>query len=127
MGYFLGNLRPVASFALATTSSRGFPAHRSLHVESFFQLGSTSSLLSPTALRATDSNKNKGLCYYSTHEAFNDEIIDQYDAFILDQFGVMHNGIEALDGAVELVNYLYKEKKKKPGAPAEGFHSGNGA
>ena len=45
------------------------------------------------------------------HSSFK-EIVDCYDAFILDQFGVLHNGVEALDGAVETVEYLYKENKK---------------
>jgi ribonucleotide monophosphatase NagD (HAD superfamily) len=45
------------------------------------------------------------------HTSFRD-IVDQYDAFILDQFGVLHNGEKALDGAVELVKHLYKAKKK---------------
>ena len=107
MRCFLGALRPVASFALATTTNRGFAAQRSAQMTPLLRLG-RSSLLYASALGATDSKQS-----YSTHASFNDEIIDQYDAFILDQFGVMHNGIEALDGAVELVNYLYKEKKKK--------------
>jgi len=39
------------------------------------------------------------------HESFR-EIVDMYDAFILDQFGVLHDGTRALDGAVECVEYL---------------------
>ena len=35
-----------------------------------------------------------------------------YDAFILDQFGVMHNGVRALDGAIDLVEYLVQKKKR---------------
>lgn len=35
-----------------------------------------------------------------------------YDAFILDQFGVLHNGVEALDGAVEAVTHLHEKRKK---------------
>ena len=107
MRHFLDALRPVASFALATTTNRGLAAQRPAQVTPFLRLG-RSSLSPASALRATGSKHS-----YSTHTSFNDEIVDQYDAFILDQFGVMHNGIEALDGAVELVNYLYKEKKKK--------------
>lgn len=45
------------------------------------------------------------------HTSFRD-IVDRYDAFILDQFGVLHNGEQALDGAIELVEHLYKAKKK---------------
>jgi ribonucleotide monophosphatase NagD (HAD superfamily) len=35
-----------------------------------------------------------------------------YDAFILDQFGVLHNGKTALDGAIELCQYLFEKQKK---------------
>jgi ribonucleotide monophosphatase NagD (HAD superfamily) len=35
-----------------------------------------------------------------------------YDHFILDQFGVLHNGQNALDGAIELCDYLYRKKKQ---------------
>ena len=45
------------------------------------------------------------------HTSFRD-IVDQYDAFILDQFGVLHNGVHPLDGAIELIKYMYEEKKK---------------
>lgn len=45
------------------------------------------------------------------HDSFRD-IVDRYDAFILDQFGVLHNGEQALEGAIELVQHLYKAKKK---------------
>jgi ribonucleotide monophosphatase NagD (HAD superfamily) len=39
--------------------------------------------------------------------------VDNYDAFILDQFGVLHNGVEALDGARELCEYLVYDQKKQ--------------
>lgn len=45
------------------------------------------------------------------HSSFRD-IVDEYDAFILDQFGVLHNGVHSLDGAVELVRFLSKQNKK---------------
>lgn len=45
------------------------------------------------------------------HSSFK-EIANSYDAFILDQFGVLHNGVEALEGAIETVEYLYKKNKK---------------
>ena len=40
------------------------------------------------------------------------EIVDLYDAFILDQFGVLHNGVRALDGAIEAVTLLNSKHKK---------------
>lgn len=50
---------------------------------------------------------------YTTHSSFHDDIIDRYDAFILDQFGVLHNGQTALPGAVALVEHLARTKDKK--------------
>jgi len=47
------------------------------------------------------------------HESFAEELIDKYDGFILDQFGVLHNGLHALDGTIELLEYLAKNKNKK--------------
>lgn len=42
-----------------------------------------------------------------------DTVVDcGYDGFILDQFGVLHNGVEALPGAVAAVERLYKLGKK---------------
>lgn len=93
MGFFLESLRPVATVAFAASSN--LP----VKPRSFFPRPAT------TALFSTKT--------YTTHASFNDDIIDTYDAFILDQFGVMHNGIAALDGAVALVDYLHTKKNKK--------------
>jgi len=40
------------------------------------------------------------------------EIVSRYDGFILDQFGVMHNGSESLPGSVECVKKLASMGKK---------------
>ena len=48
---------------------------------------------------------------FQIHSSFS-ELIDCYDGFILDQFGVMHNGQHALDGASECVERLAKMGKK---------------
>ena len=48
---------------------------------------------------------------FELHESFS-EIIDRYDGFILDQFGVLHNGSHGLEGAPELVSDLAKKGKK---------------
>jgi ribonucleotide monophosphatase NagD (HAD superfamily) len=101
MGFFLEGLRPAATLAFATTTSSARAL--SAHVPRALPLGSA------TILKSSTSTSRP----YSTHHSFNDDIIDRYDAFILDQFGVMHNGMNALDGAVELVEYLYKIKNKK--------------
>ncbi|GKY93896.1 hypothetical protein MPSEU_000356500 [Mayamaea pseudoterrestris] len=42
---------------------------------------------------------------YTNHKSLA-ELVDRYDGFILDQFGVMHNGANALDGAVDCVRQL---------------------
>jgi HAD superfamily hydrolase (TIGR01450 family) len=48
---------------------------------------------------------------FQTHTSFSD-ITDQYDGFILDQFGVLHNGSHGLEGAPELVAQLVLKQKK---------------
>lgn len=48
---------------------------------------------------------------YTIHSSFAD-LVDRYDAFILDQFGVLHNGVEALEGAVAMCEYLHRRGKK---------------
>ena len=97
----MGFLRPVASFALASTCNKyGVFEVRNL----------ARPLLSATCLRSqSDSTATSS---YSVHTSFDEEIINKYDAFILDQFGVLHNGINALDGAIELVDHLFKLNKK---------------
>lgn len=49
---------------------------------------------------------------FTVHSSFTTSLISQYDGFILDQFGVIHNGETALEGAVELMEHLAKENKK---------------
>ena len=40
------------------------------------------------------------------------DIINQYDVFILDQWGVMHDGTKGYTQAIKCVEKLYQEKKK---------------
>ena len=40
------------------------------------------------------------------------EILDKYDMFILDQWGVMHDGIRGYDHAIAAINNLINENKK---------------
>src|SRR5210317_723304 len=40
------------------------------------------------------------------------DLIQKYDGFILDQFGVLHNGKDALPGAVDCVRKLAMANKK---------------
>ena len=48
---------------------------------------------------------------FSMHTSFTD-LIPLYDGFILDQFGVMHNGQDSLPGAADLVSKLSSLGKK---------------
>lgn len=48
---------------------------------------------------------------WSTHTTIT-PLLDKYDGFILDQFGVMHNGQHALEGAPEAVQTLFQANKK---------------
>jgi HAD superfamily hydrolase (TIGR01450 family) len=48
---------------------------------------------------------------FHAHATFTD-LAKKYDGFILDQFGVLHNGKDALPGAVDLVKELVKTNKK---------------
>jgi HAD superfamily hydrolase (TIGR01450 family) len=48
---------------------------------------------------------------FQIHSSFA-ELVPLYDAFILDQFGVMHNGTHGLEGAPECVATLAKKGKK---------------
>ena len=40
------------------------------------------------------------------------DIIENYDFFIIDLWGVIHNGIAPYKGALEAIEGLYKENKK---------------
>ena len=60
---------------------------------------------------------------FTIHSSFND-IAHKYDGFILDQYGVMHNGRESLPGAVTCIEKLSSMGKKliilsNTSAPAE--------
>lgn len=52
------------------------------------------------------------LTSYSIHRSIS-ELVDRYDGFILDQFGVMHNGVSALTGAVDCVHRLCHDYNKR--------------
>ena len=40
------------------------------------------------------------------------EVYENYDVFFIDLWGVMHNGIHLYPGAIEVVENLYKLKKR---------------
>ena len=52
------------------------------------------------------ANNNKHNETFEVHESFSKELIDRYDGFILDQFGVLRNGDASLEGAPDLVRKL---------------------
>lgn len=91
---FLSPLQPAASstWTIAAIAKGNQPSGSNRHLNVF--LSSSVPSYSP-----------------QIHSSFA-EIADRYDAFILDQFGVLHNGVEALQGAVEAVESLHKKRKK---------------
>ena len=40
------------------------------------------------------------------------ELMDSYDGFIMDQWGVLHNGLHAYDGVIDCLNHLKHRKKQ---------------
>ena len=59
----------------------------------------------------TTNEKNVTSSSYTIHSSVS-EIVDQYDGFILDQFGVLHNGTVDLPGAADCVRELNQRGKK---------------
>lgn len=49
---------------------------------------------------------------FTCHSSFNDALISRYDGFILDQFGVLHNGKNGLAGASDCVRELHARGKR---------------
>ena len=80
-------------------------------------------LWAAAALTATCTYNTQAVTAFTTHESFTvpsstsssssyTSLIDSYDAFILDQFGVMHNGKHPLEGAKELIDFMIAKQKK---------------
>src|SRR5690606_20549385 len=40
------------------------------------------------------------------------ELMDSYDGFIMDQWGVLHNGVKPYEGVVDVLNHLRQHKKQ---------------
>lgn len=40
------------------------------------------------------------------------ELMDSYDGFIMDQWGVLHNGVATYDGVIDVLNHLKQRKKQ---------------
>mmetsp|Transcript_17020 Transcript_17020/g.34991 ORF Transcript_17020/g.34991 Transcript_17020/m.34991 type:complete len:342 (+) Transcript_17020:113-1138(+) len=58
-----------------------------------------------------DDNSKKHNETFQVHECVGQDLIDRYDGFILDQFGVLHNGTNGLEGAPDLVRMLADPEK----------------
>jgi HAD superfamily hydrolase (TIGR01459 family) len=58
------------------------------------------------------SPPNDSSTSFLMHAAMDDDLMDRYDGFILDQFGVLHNGSHGLDGAPEALQKLFQCGKK---------------
>ena len=74
-----------------------------------FTTASSAFLTMATALLSTSSSNSD----FSISRTVTRDIIDKYDGFILDQFGVLHNGKNGLPGAAELVTKLAREHDKR--------------
>jgi ribonucleotide monophosphatase NagD (HAD superfamily) len=61
---------------------------------------------------ANEGNNTKPTTIFQVHTSFA-SVVDQYDGFILDQFGVLHNGATGLEGAPELVRALARGHSKR--------------
>ena len=55
---------------------------------------------------------NLFISYFSTGYPNFSVISNSYDAFIIDLWGVMHNGIRLNSGAIEVVENLSKNRKR---------------
>jgi len=62
-------------------------------------------------MTATNSSRADDHVSFSVHESVS-AVTDKYDGFILDQFGVLHNGVTGLEGASECVHQLKQRGKK---------------
>jgi ribonucleotide monophosphatase NagD (HAD superfamily) len=49
---------------------------------------------------------------FTLHLGISPAILDQYDGFILDQYGVMHNGSQSLPGVVDVIHTLVRHGKR---------------
>ena len=64
-----------------------------------------------TATTIMTGNETVDTNTFTIHESLKD-LVDRYDGFILDQFGVLHNGSQSLPNAAECVAELAERKKK---------------
>ena len=114
---FIPILRPTIASTLALSISSVLNRHsrccsyRLLTTTSLFAHASSSNGKQPPQQSQQPAQTLTVPKSVQIHTSFRD-IVDQYDAFILDQFGVLHNGVHPLDGAVELIKYMHEKKKK---------------
>lgn len=72
--------------------------------------GATAAVATTTGVTGASSSSTTAA--YTAHTSIS-PIIDKYDGFILDQYGVMHDGSKARPGALDCVRHLACTKKKK--------------
>jgi HAD superfamily hydrolase (TIGR01450 family) len=104
MRLFAALVRPATSLAFASSSSSRSSYHHHAGIQTRQYYYST---------RASFGDTDHGDSSTNSINPSSSLIMDQYDAFILDQFGVLHNGLTALEGARELCQYLHQQQKKK--------------
>jgi ribonucleotide monophosphatase NagD (HAD superfamily) len=102
-------LKPLTSLAFATTSRVHFAKR---HSSCFGRIRLHAAQSMPSAPQPEQSQQRPQSVIPQMHESFA-EIVDLYDAFILDQFGVLHDGVTALPGAVACVEFLAHEHGKQ--------------
>ena len=81
----------------------GFPVASAFTIHASFASGPTTATTGGTPPTST--------LITTTRTTTTTNLLDDYDAFILDQFGVLHNGKAALPGAHALIAELLRRKK----------------
>ena len=64
------------------------------------------------AIHSTNEAASSDTTTTSISSLSSQEILDQYDTFLLDMWGVMHNGSEPYEGVLEAVQELKRVGKK---------------
>eukprot|EP00985_Skeletonema_marinoi_P009232 scaffold4265_cov146-Skeletonema_marinoi.AAC.3 len=64
------------------------------------------------AIHSTNEAASSDTTTTSISSLSSQEILDQYDTFLLDMWGVMHNGSEPYEGVLEAVKELKRVGKK---------------
>lgn len=86
--------------------------------EEQFQESTTTTAALPSSLSSPS---------FQVHDSITNTIIDRYDAFILDQYGVLHNGQDPLEGVLDCLQELAIRRGKRlvvlSNSPSSGKHN----